>query len=199
MRLFSYVVARDYGFAPNPFHGSCTLATCKPMIRKTAQVGDWIIGTGSKENGRDGYLVYAMQVAETMSFGEYWADPRFAPKRPDLGGSNKRAFGDNIYRQRRDGTWAQENSHHSLHDGTPNPENVSRDTRVDRMLIAYRFAYWGSAGPRIPKRFRDFDGYDVCVLGQGHKCRFPDELVREFLTWFDDLGKRGYLGRPQDW
>src|SRR5712671_5339411 len=34
MRLYSYVVARDFGFAPNPFFGVCTLATCKPDIRK---------------------------------------------------------------------------------------------------------------------------------------------------------------------
>ncbi len=28
---------RDYGFAPNPFHGICTLATCKPVIRRVAR------------------------------------------------------------------------------------------------------------------------------------------------------------------
>ena len=26
MRVFSYVVVSDSGFAPNPFHGTCTLA-----------------------------------------------------------------------------------------------------------------------------------------------------------------------------
>ena len=54
MRLFSYVVARDYGFAPNPFFGVCTLATCKPIVRRVAAIGDWIVGTGSKANGRQG-------------------------------------------------------------------------------------------------------------------------------------------------
>lgn len=44
LKLYSYVVARDFGFAPNPFHGYCTLATCKPDIRATASVGDWVIG-----------------------------------------------------------------------------------------------------------------------------------------------------------
>ena len=38
MKLFSYVVARDFAFAPNPFHGYCTLATCKPIIRRVTQV-----------------------------------------------------------------------------------------------------------------------------------------------------------------
>ncbi|WP_225761747.1 hypothetical protein [Acinetobacter sp. Marseille-P8610] len=34
MKIFSYVVSRDFGFAPNPFFNFCTLATCKPKIRK---------------------------------------------------------------------------------------------------------------------------------------------------------------------
>ena len=37
--LYSYVITRDYGFAPNPFGGICTLATCKPGIRNHAKVG----------------------------------------------------------------------------------------------------------------------------------------------------------------
>src|SRR6266851_8012960 len=97
MRIYSYVVARDYGFAPNPFFSFCTLATCKPMIRKTAQVGDWIVGTGSKTCGLGGFLVYAVKVAETCTYDQYWEDPRFLVKRPNLRGSLKQAYGDNIY------------------------------------------------------------------------------------------------------
>src|SRR5713226_3129081 len=97
MKLFSYVVARDYGFAPNPFFGCCTLATCKPNIRKHAQVGDWVLGTGSKGYGLDGHLVFAMKIVEALSYERYWDDPRFRQKRPNLRGSVKQAFGDNIY------------------------------------------------------------------------------------------------------
>lgn len=199
MRLYSYVVARDYAFAPNPFHGFCTLATCKPQIRRTAQVGDWIIGTGSKSDGRGGHLVFAMLVAEAVSFEEYWGDPRFVRKRPNLQGSAKQAFGDNIYHRRADGSWLQEDSHHSFHDGSANSENVNRDTRVDRVLIADHFTYWGGSGPRIPARFRDFGGVDVCLGRQGHRCKFPEPLVVAFTAWLDGLGIRGYAGRPQDW
>ena len=71
MRLYSYVVARDYGFAPNPFYRVCTLATCKPIIRKAAAIGDWVVGTGSKERDRQAFLVYAMRVTEAMTFNEY--------------------------------------------------------------------------------------------------------------------------------
>lgn len=42
-RIYSYVVRYDSGFAPNPFYGYCTLATCKPDIRRAAEVGDWLV------------------------------------------------------------------------------------------------------------------------------------------------------------
>ena len=45
-KVYMYVVDRDFGFAPNPFHGFCTLATCKPRTRRVAKVGDWIVGMG---------------------------------------------------------------------------------------------------------------------------------------------------------
>jgi hypothetical protein len=199
VRLFSYIVARDFGFAPNPFYGYCTLATCKTDIRRTAQAGDWIVGTGSKRNGRDGTLVYAMLVAETMTFDEYWLDPRFERKRPNLRTSTKQAFGDNIYHRDRDGAWVQENSHHSLHDGSANSENVERDTRANRVLISDRFTYWGADGLEIPMRFRDFDGVDICLSRQGYMCNFPDDLVSEFVAWLENTGMLGYAGRPHDW
>ena len=30
--------------------------------------GDWVVGTGSRTRQREGYLVYAMRVSETVSF-----------------------------------------------------------------------------------------------------------------------------------
>lgn len=53
VKLFSYVVAEDRGFAPNPTGGYCTLANCKCRhegirwrnIVELAKVGDWIVGT----------------------------------------------------------------------------------------------------------------------------------------------------------
>ena len=59
-QIYSYVLRYDDGVAPNPYGGVCTLAICKPVIRKKAQVGDWVIGTGSFELGLGDTLVYAM-------------------------------------------------------------------------------------------------------------------------------------------
>jgi len=118
--IYSYVVARDFGFAPNPFHGICTLATCKPRIRKGAVLGDWVVGTGSGAAARKraGYLVFAMKVEEAISFDDYWKDERYLLKRPNLRGSKKMALGDNIYHRKGEGDdWKQSNSHHTLPSG----------------------------------------------------------------------------------
>ena len=195
-KLYSYVVARDYGFAPNPFYGFCTLATSKPEIRRTATVDDWILGTGSKEKKRDAHVVYAMRVSEAMTFNEYWQDPRFRDKRPDLHTSIRKAFGDNVYhRNEVDGEWRQEDSHHSCDDGTSNRRNVDHDTQVDRVLVSDDFIYWGGSGPEIPASF----GKDVCKSGPGHKCRFAREIVAECVAWLRSFDERGYRGDPLEW
>lgn len=177
MRLFSYVVARDYGFAPNPFFGTCTLATCKPLIRKAAEVGDLVLGTGSKSDDRERCVIFAMRVTETLSFNEFWRDGRFQCKKPNLAGSRKQAFGDNIYHQSCRGEWLQANSHHSRTDGSANQSNVQRDTRANTVLVSDDFLYWGGDGPPIPARF------DVCKRGPGHRCNFPIHVIESLDTW----------------
>ena len=197
MKLYSYIVARDYGFAPNPFHGFCTLATCKPGIRGTAQIGDWVVGTGSSANNRSGYIVFAMRVIEAMTFNEYWCDRRFSAKRPNLSGSRKKRFGDNIYhRAPNSGDWVQEDSHHSYEYGRPNQSNIKRDTKSDRVLISDCYIYWGGYGPEIPSRFRS---KGIVISGQGYKYKFPEAHVRSFVRWINSHNDRGYLNRPLDW
>ena len=80
MTLYSYIVAYDDGFAPNPFRGVCTLACCKPKIRKGAKKGDYIVGIGRKSSGNR--VVFAMKVEETLVHDDYWHDERFRAKAP---------------------------------------------------------------------------------------------------------------------
>lgn len=194
--VFSYVVRVDSGFAPNPLFDVCTLATCKPRIRNTAQVGDWILGTGSKTHGRGGCGVYCMRVTEAMSFEEYWADPRFTCKRPVFAGGRKERQGDNIYfRAADEDDWFQAPSRHSHEDGSPNERHIERDTRSNRVLISDDFIYWGGTGPEIP----EFAGRSVVHSGVGHRRRFPEAVVTEFAQWFQELQPRGLAGAPTDY
>lgn len=198
--VYSYVVARDFGFAPNAFHGVCSLATCKPRIRSAASLGDWVVGTGSASRKRAGFLVFAMKVDEDLTFDAYWADERFRSKRPNLRGSKKMAFGDNIYHRKGEGyDWRQENSHHSLPDGRTNATNLRTDTSVNRVLLSRSFTYWGGRGPTVPPAFRNFDGDDIVCKARNHRSNFSPELVAAFLAWLQPLASEGFSGEPSDW
>lgn len=197
MRIYSYVVARDYGFAPNPFSGYCTLATCKPAIRRGARIGDLVVGVSPRDRGNR--LVFAMRVEETLTFDEYWRDGRFASKKPFLSGSLKQAFGDNIYRLGEGGVWVQADSHHSYAGGAPNQANIDRDTSADRVLIGQNFSYYGSAAVEVPVEVRREGLIDICEPGRGHRVNFPDALVKRFVSWLEAHTETGVWGDPAAW
>lgn len=199
-RLHSYVVAFDSGFAPNPFYGFCTLATCKPKTRKSASKGDWVIGTGSADQkiGRGGYLVYAMRITETLSFDEYWADPRFEQKKPLRNGSKKQTCGDNIYsRAAVTAPWNQLDSFHSHPNGGQNTAHTTKDTHINRMLVSEEFAYFGGEGPLLPtaNRIRQV----VVHQGIGEHSVADQRVIEAFVEWFRSLDARGFVGKPHDW
>jgi|SRR6516225_285698 hypothetical protein len=81
MTIFSYVIEHDLGFAPNPFHGVCTLACCKPRIRKKAQLRDYVLGLGAVKPKLQGHITFWMRVGEILRFDEYWSDTRFRRKK----------------------------------------------------------------------------------------------------------------------
>lgn len=199
--LFSYVVRYDSGFAPNPFHGYCTLATCKPGIRQHAQVDDWLVGTGSDAMGvrRGGYLVYAMRVTEVLSTEEYWLDPRFQDKKPNLHYNWLATSGDNIYELIAPGRWRQLNSYHSHDDGSPREDHIERDTRVQRILVSDDFIYFGAEGPRVPDRFCN-EGEEKVVCAHRHYRRIRQEpIITAFVGWIRSLNVVGFQGKPWDW
>ncbi len=202
MRLFVYVVVHDTGFAPNPFFGYCTLATCKPGIRQRAAVGDWIVGIGSVQRGQEGGLVYAMRVGEALCFDEYWHDERFVLKRPGRSERREQRCGDNIYhRHSRTREWIQEPGYHSRNDGTSDPDHIRRDTHPPQALVATEFAYYGAAAVDIPHRFRSWDDSDYFGSIRGYRCNFPRNLQTEFTTWLRERAAEagGLAGDPLDW
>ena len=179
-----YVVARDFGFAPNPFHGVCTLATCKPAIRSTAQVGDWIVGMGGSDLKATGRCVFAMQVTRALSFDAYWSDPEYLGKRPVRSGSRKMMIGDNIYhRPSTSSEWLQADSHHSQPDGKIDSHNVKRDTSINRVLISRHFFYFGSKAPFVPDDTLSKIGFQNCI---GHRVYRSGEC-EPLLKWLFEV------------
>ncbi len=194
-RVFSYVVEHDLGFAPNPYGTFCTLAYCKPEIRRTAAVGDYVIGTGATSEALQNSMIYWMRIDEIIHFDEYWRDARFARKKPKLNGSRILRFGDNIYHLNHNGDVIQEDSFHSEHEGRTSLPNLKRDVgKTAKILIGKDFSYFGREALRVPHGLRYF-----IKKGPGHKCKFSGQQVDEIVTWLEQVGVQGFVGIPSKW
>lgn len=195
-RLYRYVIDHDKGFAPNPFFKVCTLACCKPVIRKGAEIGDVIVGYGPAKHELSGKIIYWMMVDQIMRFDDYWEEPEFEKKRPRTGGSLMLNFGDNIYHHAPGGRWVQERSFHSDVNSLTGGGNLKRDTGcTDRVLIGRDFAYWGAEGPRPPAQFKEF-----VWTGRGQVYNVASEERKEaFIGWLQALPDRGLMADPADW
>ncbi|WLQ14301.1 hypothetical protein O5O45_31785 [Hahella aquimaris] len=176
--IFRYVVREDYGSAPRPFDGYCTLAICKPPIRKTAEVSDWIIGLRS---GAPSQVVYVMQVNEILTFGEYWKDKRFANRKPGVS-----PVPDNIYFLNRSGQLEQKEN--PIH----NSGNYETDVRGINVLVSNKFWYFGANSQLLPTDLIHLTpyprGYTV------HKNRRETDI--EFLKIWLTPWKDGVHGAP---
>jgi len=192
MNILTYVIEHDLGFAPNPFHGVCTLACCKPRIRKNAEIGDYVLGTGAALPNLRGFLTYWMQVDEITTFDAYWADRRFRHKRPAMLGTTVYRYGDNIYHRDGTETYRQEYSFHSMEDGSVSPGDLRRDTSMtDKVLIGRNFAFWGKSGVLLPEHLS-------CFVRRERHC-YSEAQKAAFLEWLDTHPERGYIDEPAHW
>jgi len=200
-KIYSYVIEHDYGLAPNPFGGYCTLAVCKPKIRKSTylNIGDWIIGTGSRSLEKAtkekyiGKLIYAMKIDERINFNQYWNDERFQYKKPVPHGSLSNMYGDNIYYSDEQNVFHQIDSAHSNEDGSINKQHLKRDTEGKNVLISNTFYYFGENAPIIPKLFRN-----ICHAGIGEK-KIVENEATDFIDWLTANFKKGIHGDPVNW
>jgi hypothetical protein len=187
MKLYSYVVVHDTGFAPNPFWGYCTLAGCTPnhMGIRTRK-GDWIIGTESIDNGNK--LIYAMQVSDMLSSDKYYNDPRYKKKKPVKNGTWRQCCGDNIYYKDATGAWQQ---HSSLYRSSP--KQKKQDLKTPCVYIAKHFYYFGNRAKTIPSQYES-----LIWRRQGVKCNHDPSVVKGFLYWLQISFKPGIHAVPHN-
>ncbi len=209
-RLYSYVVAHDTGFAPNPFWGICTLACCKPRIRKTVgaqlsanpNLNIWVVGLTPKHGDDGNDIIYVMKVTEALSYADYFH--QYPEKLPDFSrGDVVHKCGDNIYRpiDKLDVQYCQLRSAHSIlpHSSNwkENPDSTEHDLKGEYVLIAKKFIYFGSSPMKLPKELQ------ALRVMRGHRCNFTDKTLASFNAFICQYRKKIEAGtvlkNPHKW
>ena len=196
-RLYSYTIPIDDGAAPNPFWGVCTLAICKPAIRRTAKVGDWVVGLGSVDapsGNLSGKIVYAMRVDFKKTMEEYdeLTKTELKKKVPNVDSENLiDRLGDSIY----DFEGSSPKLRKSVHDDG----NIKTDLGGKSVLLSKHFYYFGHNAIDLDDRFEK-----IIHQQSGHKSNANQDNFEEFVEWIDGLELKvgqlyGWPDFPIEW
>ncbi|MBN1330474.1 MAG: hypothetical protein JXA54_13450 [Candidatus Heimdallarchaeota archaeon] len=189
-RLFSYIVKYDTGAAPNPYGKYCTLVICKPRIRKAADIGDWIVGTGTADNPFDGKdysnkVIYAMEITDKVDMEKYHEYcqrsnsqygnelknkiPKFESK------DYTKQMGDCIYYNISNNYETAE-----LRPGIHKKDCMERDLSGKYALISNHYYYFGDKAVEIKEDLKP-----IVAITQGHRSDANKNYVAEFIKWIE--------------
>lgn len=212
IRLFSYKISYDTGFAPNPFHNVLSLATCKPGIRKSKKEGDWIAGFSSKalvynynkskSNPKKTFkgeeLIFLMKIDKIINYKEYWESDEYGIKKYSKDSLIQKT-GDNIYKPTINfnmGSIDLCSSYEQIENCNHKEVNKSRDVSGKYVLISNTFYYFGinsilldsSIAPKIPKT-QSYYGIRT----------YDNNQATRFINYIQDKYEIGMQGHPTLW
>lgn len=182
----------DNGGAPCVSNGLLSLAICKPMIRKMAEVGSLIFGFGGKKYERR--LIYIASVTDKLPRepdklrGEYYIQPNYS-KRHDCIYENVNG----LAQIRSDA------SYHSSGDQLQHDVGSHFD-RAD-VLLSEDFRYLGKQGNADYKD--NFQKISELINGlkRGHRVNLPPEVHAELMELKTQIWKNyphNFKGEPSD-
>ncbi|WP_308365558.1 MULTISPECIES: hypothetical protein [unclassified Microbulbifer] len=167
MRLFSYTIPFDAGSAPNPYWNLCTLTICKPVIRRVAEIGDWLVGLRSDS------VVYAMKVTDKRSLADHdkFCRSNLVGKIPLWSSKDyRRKVGDCIYDYSNGGNPVLRES---VHDHG----NIPTDLGGRFSLMSEDFYYFGKDAIPLPCELLPI------VHKRGHRSNANAPYLDSFISW----------------
>jgi hypothetical protein len=194
MKLFSYTLRYDDGAAPNPFWGVCSLTIRKPVLRRVAEVDDWIVGLGPAKSpigDISDHVVYSMKVTSKMTLEEYdqFCKTFIPKKKPDWRNRDYRMrMGDCIY------NYIAGPNNPKMRTGIHKEENMEKDLRGFYALVSKQYYYFGDKPVKLPENLRL-----IIHPTQGHKSDANQEYVELFVNWIEslDIVPNKVIGEPQ--
>lgn len=179
-RILRYILQHDTGMAPCIDHGLVSLATCKPKIRASAKLGEWVVGFRPSPAPR-GLVVWAGQVAESIEVAEY-----------ERLHSCKRRGGraDAVYRELTNGGF--ERLRPQYH---PGADEFRQDTSAPVLLFDARTTwYFGCEPEMLPEHL-----LHIATGGRGHRVNGTQEGDAVALqTWLAGIAPPGVHHSPRN-
>ena len=180
--IFRYVLMHDSGMAPNPRGGLISLATCKPRIRESARVGDWVIGNYPAPHNQ--LVAWAGKINAILDVGDYPVD---YPERddalylPDAMGELRRI---------------RDNEGNIKHEWYHPGEHEQRKDKRGMVLLFDRQSSWyfGDDGRPMPVELEHLIKRGI---GESYTHRKPGDLER-LIEWLHEQGPPGIHGEPRD-
>lgn len=170
MSVYLYIVPVDDGAAPNPYGGVCTLAICKPNIRKIANQEDWLVGLDSQFK-----LIYTMKVTTLMTMKDYdtYTKENFPIKVPNKTSKNiEEQMGDSVYDFSNDEIKLRPSVHSRC--------TKEMDLAGKNVLLSTYFYYFGKETKTLPKEFENIVNIDIDFI------KLTDDLQNIFFSWLEN-------------
>ena len=188
MSLYTYRITIDSGDAPNPYGGICSLAICKPDIRRTCQVGDWVVGIVAKGLNKldQNNLLYAMKVTKKMSFQKY---NKYCKKQCNIKLPENARTGDCIYFEDNGILKQRLNYAHNLKNMKTDMNGINKKDGKS-VILGEEFYYFGKNSIKIPKIMEE-----IIIKGQGHQKYKNKDYVKQFESWIQ-THEQGINGIP---
>ena len=174
-RILRYILQHDTGMAPCVDDGLVSLATCKPKIRASARVGEWVIGFRPSPAPR-GLVIWAGQVAHRAEVGDY--------ERQYRGRS------DAVYRARPGGGFKRLRP-----DYHPGEDEFRKDTSAPVLIFDPDATWYFGAEPQmLPEKLMH-----LAAGGRGHRVEGANEGDTAALqSWLSSLKPPGIHEPPRD-
>jgi hypothetical protein len=186
--IYVYKCVWDDGVAPCVDHDVLSLTICKPKIRTSAKIGDYIVAFGRNSESPRNRLVYAAKITDVVSSGDYFHLAKYRRRQ------------DSIYERTPKGGLRL------INDAVHNNQNLSRDIgsppiyRNAIALISNDFRYFGGQGTDEWKEHAPYLTKKVEQLMQGHRVNHSREVRDDLLKLIARIWKKYHRrinGKPR--
>lgn len=168
-RIIYYKIVHDDGVAPCVADNLLSLSVGKPVVRRSAAVGDWLLGFAASSLATDNRLIYVACIDERLMQGDYFRHAEYERRKDCIYRWDGHAFV-----LRAGATHHHDTARFLEHDLGKAPEYAGAVT-----LLARKYRYYGMGGTDDYKHRFPALGAVVTKLGQGHRSNHTPDVLHE--------------------